>query len=80
MDDEINNITYYESVYIGSGYCVRALQLSRNNKYFVSGSSDTTVKLWSIKSNKLIHTYFGHKSEARSITISKDNKLIISGG
>ncbi|WP_457564180.1 ADP-ribosylation factor-like protein [Caminibacter sp.] len=45
--------------------------------YIVSGSDDRTVKLWSIKEKKLIHTFEGHKAFVNSVAIEGD--YIVSG-
>jgi WD40 repeat protein len=41
---------------------INSCEISTNENYLLSVSSDTTIKLWDIKSLKCIKTYIGHKS------------------
>ena len=45
----------------------------------ISGSRDTTVKLWNAKTGKIIHTLEGHTDFVTSVAWSCDGKMIISG-
>ncbi len=44
------------------------------------GSSDTTVRLWDVRSGKVIHTLKGHASEIDCLAFSADGKILASGG
>ena len=46
---------------------VRALVFSEEGKWLLSASSDSTVKLWSLTAQKLLHTFSHHASSAWSL-------------
>jgi WD40 repeat protein len=50
-----------------------------SHKYIVSSSDDKTIKLWDIKSAKLIKTFKGHTDNIKAVSITPDGKNIISG-
>jgi WD40 repeat protein len=45
----------------------------------VSGSADSTVKLWSVESQKEVTTLRGYRSDVYSIAFSPDGKYLASG-
>ena len=45
----------------------------------ISGSSDSTIKLWNIEYGEEIKTLEGHSDFVTSVAISKDSKKIVSG-
>ena len=42
---------------------VKAVQVSRDGKFLVSASADTTLKIWSLETEKLSSTLKGHTDE-----------------
>jgi WD40 repeat protein len=44
-----------------------------------SGSSDKTVKLWSVESQKEVTTLQGHDNTVNSVAFSPDGKYFASG-
>lgn len=50
-----------------------------NVKDLLSGGNDKTVQLHSLRSNKTIHTYEGHKLFVSAVAFSKDGNQAISG-
>ena len=42
---------------------VKALDVSRDGVFLTSASADTTVKMWHLETEKLLHTFKGHKDE-----------------
>ncbi len=44
-----------------------------------SASADNSIKLWDVKSGKLIRNLEGHKAAFLSICFSKDDKTLVSG-
>jgi len=53
--------------------------LHADGDYAVTGSVDTTCKLWNIKTNSLVHNLVGHKDGAVN-SIQMDENRIVSGG
>lgn len=49
-------------------------------EYIVSGSNDTSVRLWDIRSNQCIKKYRGHMANVNSVKFSPDGSWIASGG
>ncbi|RCH87615.1 hypothetical protein CU097_004334 [Rhizopus azygosporus] len=48
--------------------------------YLLSSSKDTLIKLWDLSSQYCRETLVGHRSEVWTFAVSKDQKVIISGG
>ncbi|KAI7888858.1 WD40-repeat-containing domain protein [Mucor mucedo] len=48
--------------------------------YVLSSSKDTLIKLWDLSAQYCRETLVGHRSEVWSFAVSKDQKIIISGG
>jgi WD40 repeat protein len=46
----------------------------------VSGSKDTTIKLWDATSGKLLRTLTGHTGRIESLGFSPDGKWLATGG
>ncbi len=57
---------------------VQTLVFTPDGKKLVSGSSDTTVKIWQ-RDGKLLHTLY-HKSSVYGVSVSHDSRLIVSAG
>ena len=45
---------------------VKAVAVSKDNKYMVSGSADGTVKVWDVETERQINTLNGHTDEVSS--------------
>jgi WD40 repeat protein/DNA polymerase III delta prime subunit len=58
---------------------IRAVAISKDGRFMVSGSDDKTVKLWDLKNGRLIKTLEGHVRTVLSVFISPDNRWILSG-
>jgi hypothetical protein len=65
-------------VLTGHTAAVRAVAISPNGQYIVSGSDDKTVRIWEFASGRLLKTLLGHGDGVHSVMISKDNQTIIS--
>ena len=59
---------------------VAAVALTRDGKKLVTGSYDTTLRLWSIKTGSLLKTFSDHSKEIYCVAVSGDGKLVASGG
>ena len=49
---------------------INALDVAPNDKVFVSGSQDRTLKLWSVKDGALLGTFRGHRRGVWSVKFS----------
>lgn len=49
------------------------------NAWFVTGSSDTTIKIWDLASSKLKATITGHIMDVRALAVSKKYPYLFSG-
>ena len=58
---------------------VNSVIFSTDGKLLVSGSDDTTVKLWDTQTGGVIKTFVGHTLLVRSVSISVDHTTIASG-
>jgi WD40 repeat protein len=52
--------------------------LSRDG-FLISGSADSTIKLWNVKTGEVKATLAGHESDVLSLAISNDGQFLISG-
>ena len=58
---------------------VNSLTFSLDGRSLVSGSDDTTVKLWDVQTGGIVKTFHGHTNHVHSVSISADNTIIASG-
>jgi WD40 repeat protein len=58
---------------------VQSVAVSPNGEFVVSGSSDKTVKLWDVKTGRLLHDCTGHKRVVQSVAVSPDGEFVVSG-
>ena len=58
---------------------VNSLFAGSDGKLLASGSSDNTVKLWSMTDYSLVKTLTGHTGSVNSVAISSDCKILASG-
>jgi WD40 repeat protein/serine/threonine protein kinase len=59
---------------------VSTLDLSRDDRFLVSGSKDMTVKLWSFPEGKLQHTFSDHYEPVVSANLSDDAQTLVTSG
>ncbi|XP_076459006.1 uncharacterized protein LOC143292527 isoform X2 [Babylonia areolata] len=58
---------------------VKAVARSEDGKYLVSASTDGTLKLWDMETERHIDTLSGHTDEVWCCAISPDSEIIVSG-
>ncbi|MEM0994222.1 MAG: hypothetical protein AAGI49_14375, partial [Bacteroidota bacterium] len=58
---------------------VSSVAFSPNGQYALSGSEDSSVKLWEVESGKEIRTFSGHTSYVSSVAFSPNGKYALSG-
>ena len=49
------------------------------DRYVVSGSDDTTVRVWSYNTGAKVHVLTGHKGSVYSVAVTPDGKHVVSG-
>ena len=58
---------------------VRAVAVSPDGRFIVSGSHDKTVKVWDAASGRLLRSLDGHTDWVRAVAVSPDGRFIVSG-
>ncbi len=55
---------------------------THDGKFLITGSQDTTIKVWDLKNNKVLHTIKGvkfHKSPITAIALANGKSIIATG-
>jgi len=65
--------------FTGHDRYVYSVNFSPDGSSFISGSRDSTIKLWSIAGRPLIKTFTGHTETVSSVNFSPDGSFFISG-
>ena len=65
---------------LGHSEDINSACISLDNQFIVSGSTDTTVKIWSLNNLALLSTISleGHKGKVISVAITSDNRYVVS--
>ncbi len=64
--------------FTGHDEWVNSVTFSSDGKFFVTGSSDKTIKVWNVD-GKCLMVFQGHTNSVLSVALSNDNSLIASG-
>jgi serine/threonine protein kinase len=59
---------------------VKSVCLSVDGCYALSGSDDTTAKLWEVASGRCLRTFEGHTGPVLAVCLSADGRYALSGG
>lgn len=62
----------------GHGDLITCLEFSNDGGNIVTGSRDTTVRIWSAKKGELLRTFKGHSAEIITLKISPLKKINVS--
>ncbi|MCW6036177.1 response regulator [Spirulina subsalsa FACHB-351] len=63
---------------VGHTYWVQALTLTPDGRYAVSGSKDSTIRIWDILTGREVRTLVGHESAVLSIAVTPEGDRIVS--
>ncbi|KAK4684516.1 WD repeat-containing protein 48, partial [Tremellales sp. Uapishka_1] len=58
---------------VGHSDCVRSIVVSDDGRYMLTGSSDTTIKLWSLAAHRCLHTFNHHTSSVWALSSTHPN-------
>ncbi|KAM0750451.1 WD40 repeat-like protein [Meredithblackwellia eburnea MCA 4105] len=59
---------------------VTSLSFAPNTTHFITGSADRTLKVWDYRRGTCEQTLLGHRDVINSCSVSRDGKLVVSGG
>ncbi|WP_372368674.1 protein kinase [Candidatus Uabimicrobium sp. HlEnr_7] len=65
--------------YTGHTSPVNSIVISNDGKWLISGSDDKTIRLWSLKTRKVVTVLAGHNSSILKVAISPQGQFIASG-
>ncbi|WP_242032255.1 protein kinase domain-containing protein [Aphanizomenon flos-aquae] len=71
---------FLETTLTGHSKSVISVAYSPDGQTLASGSDDTTIKLWNVKTGNLLQTLTGHSSQVNSVAYSPDGQTLASGG
>ena len=58
---------------------VRSLVITKDDKYIISGSNDSTVRVWNFLKKTEETAFIGHNSSVNCVAVTNDNKFVVSG-
>ncbi len=70
---------WLERTFDGHKGGVTSVNFSAGGKYALSGSWDTTLKLWDVETGQCLQTFKGHTLLVNSVSFSPDSKSALSG-
>jgi len=63
----------------GHNHFVSDVVMSSDGQFALSGSWDTTLRLWDLNTGKTTRRFVGHTKDVMSVAFSADNRQIVSG-
>jgi len=65
---------------IGHNDSVDSIAFSPDSLFLASGGLDNVIKIWNVRTGKLVKTFTGHEGWIDSLAFSPDGRLLASGG
>ncbi|KAI1740708.1 hypothetical protein F4680DRAFT_83907 [Xylaria scruposa] len=62
----------------GHSRAVRTMAFSPNSRHLVSGSKDSTVRIWDVATGECSNVLQGHRNEVYSVAFSPNGELVVS--
>lgn len=59
---------------------ISELAIAFDGKTLISSSYDSTLKLWEVKTGRILETLMAHNQDFNTIAIANNGKMLISGG
>ena len=56
-----------------------SLAMTADGQFVISGSRDTSIRLWNFQSGEILRVYMGHEGPVTSVAVSQDAQWIYSG-
>lgn len=72
------NLTLVQTLTVESGW-INSVAISPDGQTLVAGCTDSTIKVWNLKTGQFIGSFVGHLSGISSIAISPDGEILVSG-
>jgi len=76
---EEGNYGYPLKSLTGHSHIVQDVVISSDGAFALSGSWDSTLRLWDLSSGETTRRFIGHKKDVLSVAFSVDNRQIVSG-
>jgi dipeptidyl aminopeptidase/acylaminoacyl peptidase len=70
---------YFIRAFSGHTDSITSIAFSPDSKYVLTGSKDTTARLWDAATGAQVRTFSGHTSWVNSVAFSPDAKYVLTG-